>query len=266
MNELNLVHRGPDGEPATDSHIIAEGTGSQHGSVIRLIRDNVSDFEEFGGVGFQIRPFETAGGRQERTVAILNREQAMLLMTYMRNNEIVRDFKKRLIRAFSELERAAAAPALSGKELMAAALIEAQETMHQLESTTQRQAAELEQAAPKVEYHDRFISEDSDVLTIDDWAAQYGIKKGTGLALLRDKKIIYRKAVTREMSKKKGEQVDRMEHRAYAPHFHMFDLRPQLKAPRYNNGQMRQTLYVRVAFSTQLAKESGINAGTEGLF
>lgn len=112
--------------------------------------------------------------------------------------------------------------------------------------------------APKVEYHDRFISEDSDVFTIDDWAAQYGLRKGEGLRLLRDKKIIYRKAVTSEFSKKKEELVERLEHRAYVHHRQLFDLRPQLKAPRYNNGQMRQTLYVKVACSTQLAHLAGI--------
>lgn len=112
--------------------------------------------------------------------------------------------------------------------------------------------------APKVEYHDRFISEDSDVFTIDDWAAQYGLRKGEGLRLLREKKIIYRKAVTSEFSKKKEELVERLEHRAYVHHRQLFDLRPQLKAPRYNNGQMRQTLYVKVACSTQLAHLAGI--------
>lgn len=112
--------------------------------------------------------------------------------------------------------------------------------------------------APKVEYHDRFISEDSDVFTIDDWAAQYGLCKGEGLRLLRDKKIIYRKAVTSEFSKKKEELVERLEHRAYVRYRQLFDLRPQLKAPRYNNGQMRQTLYVKVACSTQLAHLAGI--------
>lgn len=100
----SLVNTGQDGQPTTTSQIIAEGTDSRHASVIRLIRDNLVDFEEFGRVGFEIEPFETAGGAQTRTVAILNREQAMLLMTYMRNNNIVRDFKKRLIKAFVELE------------------------------------------------------------------------------------------------------------------------------------------------------------------
>lgn len=259
MNELDLVHRGPDGQPATDSHTIAEGTGSQHGSVIRLIRDNVSDFEEFGGVGFEIQPFETAGGRQERTVAVLNREQAMLLMTYMRNNEIVRDFKKRLIREFSELERAAAAPALPDRRALAQMVIEAEDRAEMEKARADQKAAELEQAAPKVEYHDRFLSEDSDVLTMTDWGAQFGMTKNETFALLIDKGIIYRKPVTREYSVKRKYQVDRIEHRTYAPHRRFFDLRPQEKAPRYNNGQLRQTLYVYATKSLELADKVGIN-------
>lgn len=58
-----------------------------------------------------MRPFETAGGTQNRTFAVLNREHAMLLMTYMRNTLVIRDFKKRLIHAFMELETRAQAPA-----------------------------------------------------------------------------------------------------------------------------------------------------------
>lgn len=112
MDTLELVHRSDTGTPLTNSHIIAEGTSSQHSSVIRLIRENLTDLEDFGRVGFEIQPFDTAGGKQERTIAVLNREHAMLLMTYMRNNEVVKDFKKRLIKAFVELEKAATAPAL----------------------------------------------------------------------------------------------------------------------------------------------------------
>lgn len=100
---MNLVKKQND-ELVTTSLIVADGTESQHASVIRLVRDNIADFEEFGGVGFEIQPFETAGGTQKRSVAILNREHAMLLMTYMRNTKIVRDFKKNLIKAFVAME------------------------------------------------------------------------------------------------------------------------------------------------------------------
>lgn len=73
-----IVRQTPEGELTTTSLVIAEGTKNQHASVLRVVRDNEEDFEEFGRVGFEIRPFETAGGTQNRTIAVLNREHAML--------------------------------------------------------------------------------------------------------------------------------------------------------------------------------------------
>lgn len=103
---LALVATADDGTLTTTSLIVAEGTQTQHKNVLELVRNNLTDFEEFGRVAFETRPFATAGGTQHRDVAILNEQQAALLMTYMRNTEIVRDFKKRLVRAFFELRDA----------------------------------------------------------------------------------------------------------------------------------------------------------------
>ncbi|MDO4928558.1 MAG: Rha family transcriptional regulator, partial [Corynebacterium sp.] len=101
MNEL--VQFSQDGELTTTSEIIAQGVGNQHKNVLEMIRNNLADFEEFGGVAFKTR---VAGQSPNPTkYAILNREQAMLLMTYLRNNEVVRQFKKNLIKAFAELEK-----------------------------------------------------------------------------------------------------------------------------------------------------------------
>lgn len=252
MSALDLVERTEDGTLATTSLIIADGTGNDHASVLRLIRNNLTDFEDFGRVGFENRPFETAGGTQNRTVAVLNREHAMFAMTLFRNNDIVVDFKKRLIHAFVALEQRAAAPALPDRRSLARMVIEAEDRA----DAAQRQ---IEQDAPKVEHYDRFLSADSDVLTLTDWGAQFGMTKNQTFVLLIGKKIIYRKSVTREMSQKKGMQVDRMEHRAYAPFRDLFDLRQQEKAPRYNNGQLRQTLYVYATRSLDLARAAGID-------
>jgi len=93
------------GCPVTTSKAIADGVGNPHKTVIQLVRQNVSDLEDFGGVAFEMRPFETRGGTQHREVAILNEPQSTLLMTYMRNNAVVREFKKRLVRAFFEMAR-----------------------------------------------------------------------------------------------------------------------------------------------------------------
>ncbi|WP_208433098.1 Rha family transcriptional regulator [Bartonella taylorii] len=100
----NLVTIDNAGIAVTTSLKIAEGVGNKHKTVIQLVRKNVKDFEELGRVAFEMLPFETKGGIQKREVAILNESQATLLMTYMRNNDTVRAFKKALVKAFYELK------------------------------------------------------------------------------------------------------------------------------------------------------------------
>lgn len=91
------------GEPRTTTLAIADGMEVQHKNVLELVRNYTSDLEEFGRVAFETRPFETAGGTQKREIATLNEQQATLIMTYMKNTEIARAFKKRLVKAFYEL-------------------------------------------------------------------------------------------------------------------------------------------------------------------
>ncbi len=93
------------GVPTTTTEIIAAGTGVLHKNVLGLVRENLDDLNEFGRVAFETRPFETAGGQQTRQVGILTEEHATLLLTYMRNNAVVRVFKKRLVREFFAMRR-----------------------------------------------------------------------------------------------------------------------------------------------------------------
>lgn len=95
-----VVFAGPDGEPITTSSVIAAETGNQHKNVLGLIRANLCDLKEVGRVAFQTRPFQTAGGTQRREIAEMDEPAAALLMTYLRNTPVVRDFKKRLVGAF----------------------------------------------------------------------------------------------------------------------------------------------------------------------
>ncbi|WP_429497080.1 Rha family transcriptional regulator [Robbsia andropogonis] len=95
-----------DGDIAVTSTLaISEGTNVQHKNVIELVRTYLHDLEEFGGVAFETRPFETPGGMQNQEVAVLNEQQSTLLLTYMRNSEVVRAFKKRLVKRFWEMAR-----------------------------------------------------------------------------------------------------------------------------------------------------------------
>lgn len=102
MNELVTI---VGDEARTDTLIIAEGMEYEHKNVIQLVRKYLTDLEEFGRVEFKILPFETAGGTQHREVAFLNQEQATFTISFMRNTDIVRAFKKRLVKAFFDLAR-----------------------------------------------------------------------------------------------------------------------------------------------------------------
>ena len=92
----------------TNSAVIASGVMKDHKPVIQLIRKYKSDLEEFGRVEFEMRPFQTDGGMQKQEIALLNEQQTTLLITYMRNNEVVREFKKRLVAEFFTMRSALA--------------------------------------------------------------------------------------------------------------------------------------------------------------
>lgn len=91
------------GQALTTSVIIAENTNNTHQAMLKLVRGYLNDFEAFGRVGFEIQPFETNGGIQKREIAILNEQQATLLVTYCKNTEKVRKFKGALVKAFYEM-------------------------------------------------------------------------------------------------------------------------------------------------------------------
>lgn len=92
----------------TNTAAIADGVGRDHDTIIKLVDRNKSDLEEFGWVGFEIRTLDTKGGKQKQRVALLNEQQTTLLITYMRNNEVVRAFKKRLVAEFFTMRSALA--------------------------------------------------------------------------------------------------------------------------------------------------------------
>ena len=88
------------GKAVTNSLSIAEHTNNSHQAILKLINKYKTRFERKSGVGFEIQPFQTAGGLQHRDVALLDERQATLLMTMLRNSDTVLDFKERLVDAF----------------------------------------------------------------------------------------------------------------------------------------------------------------------
>jgi len=159
VSELDIIDQ--DGTLLVSSETIAEGSGVEHRAVLQLIATNHTDFEEFGRVSFEMRPFATAGGMQSRRVALLNEQQATLLMTYQRNTEQVRQFKKALVRAFFDMARRLTVPVVPQslpEALRAYALeVEAREALE----------AKVAADAPKVLFADSVATSDTTILVGD---------------------------------------------------------------------------------------------------
>lgn len=147
-----------DGEARVSSEAVAGGSGVQHKNVLELILSNHADLAEFGEVAFETRPgYNNAPVRY----ALLNEQQATLLMTFQRNTPQVREFKKVLVRTFFEMGRqlaAVAVPQSLPEALRAyAAEVEQREALE----------AKVKQDAPKVLFADAVATADTDILVGD---------------------------------------------------------------------------------------------------
>lgn len=95
-----------DGEPLAATDSLAEGVKHSHESVIKLVRKHQASLELFGRVRFEIQPFMTNGGVQQREIALLTEPQSTLLITMMRNTAIVVACKVRLVQEFYRMRDA----------------------------------------------------------------------------------------------------------------------------------------------------------------
>ncbi|WP_394779077.1 phage antirepressor KilAC domain-containing protein [Undibacterium sp.] len=186
MKSIVILHAG---KAVTTSLAIAGGTENEHASVILLVRKYLADLEEFGGVRFEIAPFETVGGTQTREVAILNEQQSTLLLTYMRNSEIVRQFKKALVKAFFELSQAATPvdpmQVLNDPAAMRGLLLGYTEKVIQLQDA-------VNSLAPKADALDRLATADGS-FCIRDAAKTLQLQEKAFKQLLSELRWIYRR-------------------------------------------------------------------------
>ena len=186
---MNTIVTLLNGHAVTTSLAISEGTKVQHKNVLELARTYLVDLEEFGLVAFETRPFETAGGQQEREIAILNEQQSTLLLTYMRNSDVVRQFKKALVKAFYELMKAPAPDPmklLADPAAMRGLLLNYTERVIALEET-------VKSLEPKAEALDRFATVTEGSFCIRDAAKTLQAKEKNLIQLLVEKQWMYRR-------------------------------------------------------------------------
>ena len=100
-----------DGQVLTTSETIAAGVNVQHKNLLALVRTYKADFETFGTVAFETRGLN--GTADYAVFALLNEQQATLLVTYCKNTATVRKFKVALVKAFYEMRMQLQTPALA---------------------------------------------------------------------------------------------------------------------------------------------------------
>ena len=94
-------------ESRVDTRILAQHLGNKHKPVIALIERYADKFKAFGQLSFKkaVGERKQGGGNAER-YALLNEDQAYLLLNLSRNSDRVVELKVRLVKAFGEARRA----------------------------------------------------------------------------------------------------------------------------------------------------------------
>ena len=167
------------GQAVTTSLAIAEGTEVEHASVIKLVRDYLSDLEEFGPCRFQIAKgasLPQGGFARATEYALLNEHQATLVITFMRNSEVVRGFKKRLVKAFfamaEQLSRQTH-PVFQIPKTLSEALLLAGKLAAENELLT----AQAIENQPKVDIHDEMAVDEKNGVTVREVAKVLGFRE-----------------------------------------------------------------------------------------
>ncbi|MBQ3162176.1 MAG: Rha family transcriptional regulator [Oscillospiraceae bacterium] len=87
-------------EPYTTSLIVADCAEIKHHTIQVLISKYENDLSELGTLSFEMRACPHKTGAALEKIYHLNEQQATLLITYMKNTEPVRKFKKALVKGF----------------------------------------------------------------------------------------------------------------------------------------------------------------------
>ena len=99
MSDIIIVK---DKECFIDSEGLALLSDNEHRAIRQLIRNHSKELESFGVLTFEMSKPTRSGGRP-KTTYLLNEQQATLLTTFMKNTDIVKQFKVRLVREFFKM-------------------------------------------------------------------------------------------------------------------------------------------------------------------
>lgn len=92
-------------ERRADTRLLAQHLGNTHKAVFELVKNYKADFDAFGILRFQKEVIQGRG--QPEKFALLNEDQAFLLLAYSRNTAKVRALKVKMVAAFRDARLAA---------------------------------------------------------------------------------------------------------------------------------------------------------------
>ena len=90
-------------KPVVSTLVIAENIDKPNKTIVQLINNNIEDFLEFQDQeisNFEVQEIGVNGKAGYARYYNLNEQQSTLLITYLRNNDKVKEFKKNLVKAF----------------------------------------------------------------------------------------------------------------------------------------------------------------------
>jgi len=99
MSEIIRVEKN---ECFIDSEALGIMADVERRSITRLIVTHKKELEEFGVMRFEITKPNELGGRP-KTIYLLNEQQATLLTTFMKNSDVVKKFKVKLVKEFFKM-------------------------------------------------------------------------------------------------------------------------------------------------------------------
>jgi phage regulator Rha-like protein len=92
-----------DNEARISHRVIAKYTEVQQKNIVELITKYQDKMELFGAIPFKTEVLKAGKGTTKSKTFFLNEQQATLLLTFMRNNEIVINFKIKLVKEFFKM-------------------------------------------------------------------------------------------------------------------------------------------------------------------
>lgn len=250
LDKVKVLRTLPD-----DLHVTTESVAEfyevDREAIATLVKRNRDEFED-DGYAVMVRSvfeerFKVNLSTQSARVALFPRRAVLRVGMLLRESAVARRVRDYLL----EVESATTAPTLSGPELLAHAVIEAQKMLAEKDSRIAELTEKVAEDAPKVNYVELYVA-DTDLLKLRVVAANNDVPEQWLRDLLVERGWIYVET-ERRWSNSKGCMEIRRRYSAYAHKRQYFRPLEVHESPRFK-GEVMHTLKVTPAGAEAIAR------------